>query len=107
MQITTRPNVIGGIPRPGPKTRNGNEPAVRSWVKKLSAARDKLINHTREFWQSRLGREVSSEDARQIAENITGFFSVLHEWPRNERLVPSNDAGAAQPRGSSANTLDL
>jgi hypothetical protein len=25
---------------------------------------------------------LSCEDARQIAENLTGFFSVLAEWSR-------------------------
>ena len=65
-----------------PEARKGDEPAVRSSVRKLSATSDKLINHTRQFWRSRLGRELSREDARQIAENVTGFFSVLYEWSR-------------------------
>jgi len=33
-----------------------------------------------EFWQARSGRKVSREDARQITENLTGFFSVLERW---------------------------
>jgi hypothetical protein len=38
----------------------------------------------------------SREDARQMSENITGFFSVLAEWSRAELPAPANDnAGAA------------
>jgi hypothetical protein len=72
-------------------------------VSKLSAASDKLISHTCQFWRSRLGRELSREDARQIAENVTGFFSVLYEWSRDECLMPTIDSGAVHPRGDSDN----
>jgi hypothetical protein len=56
---------------------------------------DYLLGHTRKFWQSRLGRELSSEDARQIAANMTGFFSVLAEWSRAVTAIPANDPGAS------------
>ena len=49
-----------------------------------------LIGYTRQVWQPRLGRDLSCEDARQIAENMTGFFSVLAEWSRAERPTPAN-----------------
>ena len=39
-------------------------------------------------------RDLSREDARQIAENLTGFFSVLAEWSRAELRSPANDASA-------------
>jgi hypothetical protein len=52
--------------------------------------KDDLIRRTRQVWQPRLGRNLSGEDARQIAENITGFFSVLVEWSRAERSTPAN-----------------
>jgi hypothetical protein len=52
-----------------------------------------LIGRTREVWQPRLGRDLSPEDARQIAANVTGFFSVLSEWSRAEMPTPANDAG--------------
>jgi hypothetical protein len=54
--------------------------------------KDNLIRRTRAVWQPRLGRNLSREDARQIAENMTGFFSVLAEWSRAELPVPANDA---------------
>ena len=55
--------------------------------------KDELIGRAREVWQPRLGRDLSPEDARQIAENVTGFFSVLAEWSRAEMPMPANDAG--------------
>ncbi len=55
--------------------------------------KDELIGRTRQVWQPRLGRDLSREDARQIAANVTGFFSVLAEWSRAEMPFPANDAG--------------
>ena len=55
---------------------------------------DDLVARSRKVWRPRLGRELSREDARQIAANVTGFFSVLAEWSRAERPVPANDSGA-------------
>jgi hypothetical protein len=70
---------------------------VRSSVKPSHAAndnlKDELIGRTREVWQPRHGRDLSPEDARQIAANVTGFFSVLAEWSRAEMPSPANDAG--------------
>ena len=42
------------------------------------------------MWQPRLGRDLSREDARQIIENVTGFFAILAEWSRAERPIPQN-----------------
>ena len=55
--------------------------------------KDELIGRTRAVWQTRLGRDLSREDVRQIAANVTGFFSVLAEWSRAEMPTPANDAG--------------
>jgi hypothetical protein len=60
-------------------------------VKPSHAANDNLIDRTRKVWQSRLGRDLTKEDARQIAENVTGFFAILAEWSRAEMPVPAND----------------
>jgi hypothetical protein len=43
-----------------------------------------LIQHTIRVWEPRLGRPLSEEDARQILENVVGFFRVLHGWDRNQ-----------------------
>jgi hypothetical protein len=60
-------------------------------VKPLHAANDNLIGRTREVWKPRLGRDLNREDARQIAENVTGFFAILAEWSRAEMPVAAND----------------
>jgi hypothetical protein len=57
---------------------------------KPSPANDNLIEETRRLWHSRSGRDVSREGARQIAENVTGFFAVLAEWSRAEMPMPAN-----------------
>ena len=65
---------------------------MRSSVK---AANDNLnddqIERAREVWQPRVGRDLSHDEAKQIATNVTGFFSILAEWSRFERRVPAND----------------
>jgi hypothetical protein len=68
-----------------PEARDGAEPAVRSSMKPSHAANDNLIDRTLAVWKPRLGRDLSREDAREIAENVTGFFTVLAEWSRAER----------------------
>jgi hypothetical protein len=64
-------------------------------VKFTQAANDNLrrdlIQRTRRTWQPRLGRDLSCEDARQIIENVSGFFGVLADWARSDRTVPAND----------------
>jgi hypothetical protein len=62
-------------------------------VKPSHAANDTLIDRTRQVWQSRLGRNLNREDARQIVANMTGFLSVLAEWSHAERPTPANDPG--------------
>ena len=64
---------------------------MRSSVKTSHAANDNLIGYTRKFWQPRLGRDLTPEDARQITESFTGFFSLLAEWSRAEMPRPAND----------------
>ena len=65
---------------------------MRSSVK---AANDNLndnqIERTRGVWQPRVGRDLSRDEAKQIAANVTGFFSILAEWSRDELPVPAND----------------
>ena len=75
----------------GLEARNGAKPTVRSSVKLSHAVNDNLIDRTREVWKPRLRRDLSREDARQIAANVTGFFSILAEWSRAEMPVPTND----------------
>jgi hypothetical protein len=39
---------------------------------------------SRQHLPNRRASETLPEDARQIAENITGFFTILAEWSRAE-----------------------
>ena len=64
------------------------------------AANDELIDRTIALWKPRLRRDLSREDARQIAENVTGFFAILAEWCRAGTPAPANDT--AQPSTSDA-----
>ena len=64
---------------------------MKSSVKVSHAANDNLIDRTREVWKPRLGRDLSREDARQIVENVIGFFAILAEWSRAAIPVPAND----------------
>ena len=58
-------------------------------MKPSNPANDNLIDETIRLWQPRLGRNLSCEDARQIAENVTGFFSIL--WSLAEIPAAVND----------------
>ena len=72
-------------------------------MKSPPAANDNLIERTRQLWSPRFGRDLSREDARQIAENVTGFFAILAEWSRAERLATANDNNAhVAPNGGEA-----
>ena len=64
---------------------------MMSSVKVPNAANNNLIDRTIGLWQPRCRRDLSREDARQIVENITGFFSILHEWSRAEKATAAND----------------
>lgn len=63
-------------------------------MKPSRAVNDNLIERTRNLWQPRLGCDLSGEDARQIAENVTRFFELLAEWSQAEMLSTANDRGA-------------
>ena len=62
-------------------------------MKQSNAANDNLIDRTIETWQPRFNRDLSQEDARQIVENATGFFSILAEWSRADLPDAANDNG--------------
>jgi len=56
-----------------------------------TAANDNFLHRTIALWRHRMGREVSREEARQMAENVTGFFSVLDDWSRGETCTAANE----------------
>jgi hypothetical protein len=49
------------------------------------------------FWQPQCNRKLTDEDARQIIQNIVGFFDVLASWDRRAsfEVRPFADAGSA------------
>jgi hypothetical protein len=62
-------------------------------VKQSHAPVEKLIDRIHRIWQPRLGHYLSREDAREIVENLTGFFGLLAEWSRAEMPSPAIDTG--------------
>ena len=47
-----------------------------------------FIDQTLSVWQPLTSRRLTPEDARQIAENITGVFLILSEWDQPVRRRP-------------------
>jgi hypothetical protein len=45
------------------------------------------IARTLQVWSRRSTRPLTEEDAREIAENMTGFFRVLLEWKAKKRAL--------------------
>jgi hypothetical protein len=64
-------------------------------MKPSHAANDNLFDRTRKVWQPRIGGDLSREHARQIAENVTGFFTILAKWSQAELPVPANEESKA------------
>ena len=56
---------------------------------------DDLLKRTRAFWEPRYGRKLSDEEAREIVENVVGFFRILEEW--NARDGGSKEQPGALP----------
>ena len=59
---------------------------------RIAAGTEKLIDSTMRLWQQRMRRDISRQDARQIIEQVTGFFDVLKEWERDSRAANDNRA---------------
>ena len=63
----------------------------------MRMTKQQLTEHTVAVWQPRLRRCLSNEDAREIAENMNGFFNILAEWSHREERESSetNTSGGA------------
>jgi hypothetical protein len=48
-----------------------------------------LLEETIRFWQPRTSRPLTHEDARQMVENVTGFFTILQGWSAAADTRPS------------------
>lgn len=58
----------------------------------MNEAAPQLIARTKEIWQPRATCRLSDEDAREIAENVTGFFRLLLEWEAREKGLTAREA---------------
>ena len=63
----------------------------------MRMTKQELTEHTIAAWQPRLRRRLSKEDAREITENIIGFFTILAEWTHREGRegAETNTSGGA------------
>ena len=57
----------------------------------------RFADRTIEFWQPRKAGALTGEDARQIVENVTGFFRVLMEWDAADRRAVGTTGPTAVP----------
>ncbi|WP_141245349.1 hypothetical protein [Mesorhizobium sp. WSM4313] len=44
-----------------------------------------FLERTARLFEARMGRPMSTEDSRQIVDNLGGFFRILAEWDRIDR----------------------
>lgn len=57
-----------------------------------------LIEETIQFWRPRVSRSLTHEDARQMVENVVGFFTTLQNWSTaagTRQVEPDADREAA------------
>ncbi|WP_049823788.1 hypothetical protein [Bradyrhizobium sp. WSM2254] len=86
-----------------PRIRKGGSEALRHGSTSYFAAKStpEFLDETIAFWGPKYGRELTREDARQIIENMTGFFKLLHEWDEEDRRAQKQaDVANAAPVSS-------
>lgn len=62
---------------------------------------DELVEKARTVFQKRTSKTLTNEDARQMLENLTGFFRVLLEWDRAQSrrtTIPAQRSKTKQTR---------
>lgn len=50
----------------------------------MKETKKEFLERTKQTWQPRTHRPLSDENARQILENIVGFFRILREWEKKK-----------------------
>ena len=45
-----------------------------------------MVEQTLSIWQPRAPRALAADDAHQIIANITGYFRILEDWDRKEKI---------------------
>lgn len=56
-----------------------------SSVLPMREMKGQFIERTLKVWQPRTVKVLTAEQARQIAENATGFFKLLMQWEADEQ----------------------
>lgn len=56
-----------------------------------------FIDDTLAYWQPISDRVLTREDAREIIENLSGFFAVLLEWDAEDRQRAASGATDDHP----------
>jgi hypothetical protein len=46
----------------------------------MQETESRFVDEALVFWRRRATRPLSSNDIREITENISGFFQILMEW---------------------------
>lgn len=65
---------------------------VGAALRQTASATERVqVNDAIAFWQPLASRSLTTEDARQILENLRGFFEVLDEWDRAEQRAARSD----------------
>jgi hypothetical protein len=67
------------------KERDSERDAETDLFAQQRAIDDAFLDQTARLFGPRLGRPLSREDARQIVDNLGGFFRILAEWERIDR----------------------
>lgn len=76
------------------------QPRHRAW---LPSAFQGSFDMAAEFeniiaiWQPSSPAPLTAEDGREIAANVTGFFSLLAEWAEQDALLPCLPADGSLP----------
>jgi hypothetical protein len=54
---------------------------------------DLILKKTIDVWQPHSEKKLTEEDARQIIQNLTGFFETLARWDRESTNSNTTDEG--------------
>jgi len=57
---------------------------------------DELIKKTIKMWQPYSKEPLTREDAREIIQNVTGFFDILARWDREQKEREKNPKAEPQ-----------
>ena len=80
----------------GLDSEHSSDDRAHDGATRIGASQD-FLDRTLEVWEPIAGTELTREDARQIAENVSRFFDILLEW--DEAADSSDDSPASGEAG--------